>query len=149
MLQGSHGGSRMINQCKKCGYNFYPPMSFWENWPFVKRSLSRLWGHQRPQNWREGLHEFVITDIHPKILWVEKNWSNNLRSLFLFVDLVIVFFNNPRFIDVSQATKQCKNTWNWRCCFLVTYYNNDAVVILVATVFFFHIKTESSSGILV
>ena len=64
MLQVSHGGSRMINQCKKCEYNFYPPMSFFENWPFVKRSLSGLWGHQRPQNWRGGLHKFLIGPVH-------------------------------------------------------------------------------------
>ena len=41
-------------------YNFYPPMSFWENWPLVKRPLSGLWGHQGPQNWRGNLHIFLF-----------------------------------------------------------------------------------------
>ena len=43
MLQGSPGGSRMINQCKKCGYNFYPPMSFWENANFVVWPCQNSW----------------------------------------------------------------------------------------------------------
>ena len=43
MLQGSHGGSRMIIQCKKCGYNFYPPMSFWENANFVVWPCQNSW----------------------------------------------------------------------------------------------------------
>ena len=43
MLQGSHGGSRMINQWKKCGYFFYPPMSFWENANFVVWPCQNSW----------------------------------------------------------------------------------------------------------
>ena len=42
MLQGSHWGSRMINQCKKCGYNLYPPMSFFENWTLRPPTASKL-----------------------------------------------------------------------------------------------------------
>ena len=43
MLQGSHGGSRMINQWKKNRVLFFPPMSFWENANFVVWPCQNSW----------------------------------------------------------------------------------------------------------
>ena len=70
-----------LTQCQNYGYNFPTTSSIGENWPFVKRSLSGLWGHQRPQNWRGGLHIFLFwscTQNFIQIRW----WEPRQTAIF-------------------------------------------------------------------